>query len=292
MASAGHTSKYDQFENRIRGREVNSDQTVNLYRMWAMRFESWRPRDEPSEAMLRDFDTLLHEETRTDYPWENHRGRPAPDAYAHASRVQAISALKLWARIQYGVTIETVPQDIVFGEPEPFDPHYLPPEEIDSVIEGADDACSNGGCKAAIALGYDAIMRGAELTAVRRQDVDPDAGTVYVRSVKGSNRATISLGDRASNLLAAHVEKYPDRDRLFRNAYDRAWKPQAWNNHFRRAHHEAGFHAFARHSPIVNRLNDGQPFGEVYRRARHKHPEMTTRYARLVGVEPPEWASD
>ncbi len=80
------------------------------------------------------------------------------------------------------------------------------------------------------------------------------------------------------------------RERLFHNAYGRPWKPDSWSQHFRTQHHDAGWHSFGRHSAISNRLSAGEDFGDVYRRARHQSPAMTTRYARIVDAPIPDWA--
>ncbi len=53
---------------------------------------------------------------------------------------------------------------------------------------------------------------------------------------------------------------------------------------------DEGFHVFARHSPITHRLEAGESFGDVYRRSRHRHPNMTARYSQLVGVESPDFS--
>lgn len=279
------------FEDHITGREVNEDTAVR-YGRWCRRFEAWRPGGDPDEEMLRDFDTFLEDEKRPDYSWENSRGRAAPASYSHRTRVSALSACKLWLRHNYDTEIVTDIQDIALGEPAPFDPTIIPPAEIERTIENAAVDCSNPDCKTAIRVGYDAIMRGAELADVRAEDVDRSEQTLYVRAKKGSEPKHIDLGTKAWAALERHVEAHPDREYLFRNSYGRAWRPASWNQHFRRKHHEAGFHAFSRHSAITNRLRDGEDFGQVYLRARHRHPSTTTKYASVAGVDTPGWVSD
>jgi site-specific recombinase XerD len=44
-----------------------------------------------------------------------------------------------------------------------------------------------------------------------------------------------------------------------------------------------GFHAFARHSVITHRLNNGQSLTEVSERARHATLHMTMRYSQFAG---------
>lgn len=275
----------DEFQKRVRDREVNSDQTIHLYDNWVRRFESWRPGEEPDEAMLRDFDSFLQDSERPGYPWESRRGRPAPDEYAFQTRVVALSGVKLWLKHQYDISIETEVQNIAAGEPEPFDPTVLDPGEVNRVIQQADVACDNPDCRAAISVGYDAILRGAELVDARLEDFDSGEGSLYVRAKKGSEPATIQLGSRAATDLRNHASTYPDRDLLFTNAYDNKLKPQVWNNHFREKHHTAGFHSFARHSPINNRLTQGESFEDVFLRARHTNARTTLKYVSYIGMD-------
>jgi integrase len=291
----------DWFENRITGRRVQAD-TAAKYRRWVKRYETWRPRAEPDIGQLIDFDTMLADSEWTDYPWENATGRPAPDAYSYSSRRVALSAAKLWLRLHHDVEIIEEVQNIVSGEPDPFEPKYLSMDDAESIIENATDDCNCSGCQAALAISYDAILRGAEMCKVRVDDVDLDARTLYVNSVKGSFRTTVSLAPRTVELVRRHIREHDPKTKLFTNTYDNGWKAESWHSHFRRNHHEAGSHSFGRHSPIVHRLqhpeefDDMDPnadvFGQVYRRARHKAPQMTTRYARLVGIDVPDWAGE
>lgn len=291
----------DWFENRITDRRVKPE-TASKYRRWVQRYETWRTGGEPDLSDLIDFDTVLADETWTDYPWENATGRPAPDAYSYSSRRVALSAAKLWLRLNYDVSIVEEVQNIVSGEPDPFDPPYLSMDDIERVIGNAEEDCNCSGCEAALAVSYDGILRAAELTNITVDDVDLDAGTLYVRSVKGSFQTTIGLTRRTVGLLEEHIRENDPGSTMFTNTYDNGWKPQSWASHFRTHHHEAGSHSFGRHSPIVHRLQhpeefgdisaEKDTFGQVYRRARHKHPTMTQRYARLVGVEVPDWADE
>lgn len=281
----------DSWKEQVMGREINSEGTLDGYTRWIKRFEAWRPGGDPGEGMVRDFDSFLQDEDRTDYPWENARGRSAPDAYAYRSRVGALSGVKLWLRHQYDVEVTTEVQNIAIGEPADFDPTVLEPAVVERVINDASFACDNPDCSAAVALGHDAILRGAELADVRREDVDLEEQTLYVRAKKGNESTHLKIGDTAWTKLRQHAQAHPDRDYLFRNDYDRAWTAAAWNQHFRRKHHEAGFHSFARHSAISNRLRQGEDFGQVYLRARHQNPSTTLKYVNYVGVDvaAPDW---
>lgn len=292
--------RMEQFRDRVVGRRIKEN-TFEAYQLWIRRYEMWRA-GTPGLNDLIDFDSMLADEERPDYPWRNQRGRPAPDSYAYRSRNQALSAIKLWIRLEYDEYIAEEVQNIVSGEPEPFDPPYVSQDDSTHVIEAAPDACDNPDCQAMLAVTYDAIMRAAEVTQIHRDDVDLSAGSLYVRTVKGGDQATVGLNDRARKYLRWHIEDNDPQGALFTDTYDNGWDPSAFCSHVRRKHHEVGAHSLGRHSPIVHRLSnpDAFPdmdagedaFGQVYRRARHTHPTMTNRYARLVGVEAPDWAGE
>lgn len=283
-----------QFKRNVLGRSV-SEQSWSEYERWILRFEAWCDREnitDPNIGDLEAFDGFLADESRTAYPWDNGQGRPAPAAYSYHSRITAISAVKKWVRREYGRRIDETPSDIAIGQPEPFDPTYLTPQQVDGVFDDADHACGLDGCETALRLSYDAILRASELVRVRREDVDLDAGTVYVRATKGSSNMEVGVADTTVRALADHIAANPERKRLFHNSYGRAWQASSWATHVMRNHCEAGSHALGRHSPIFHRLEGGQSFAEVYRRARHDSPSMTTKYARIVGVDVPEWSDD
>lgn len=284
------TAQVDKFTEDLVGRQVSREKTANRYNRWIKRFEAWRGGGEPDEEMLRDFDSFMADEDHVDYPWENTRGPAAPDSYAYQTRVTALSANLLWLPHRYDVQITNEVQNIAKGEPAPFEPTILKPGEIQTIISNASSTCDNPDCEMAIRLGYDAIMRGAEIADARTEDVDLNDGTIYVRAKKGSEPTHIELSDDVFAMLKRHVEDHPDRKYLFRNSYDRAYTASAWNQHFRRKHHDAGFHAFARHSAVSNRLRRGEDFGDVYLRARHQNPSTTLKYAHHVAVaDAPEW---
>lgn len=291
----------DAFRNRVVGRSI-TEQTFRQYRIWIRRYETWKTAEDPTASQLIDFDTLLKDGTITDYPWVNGKGRPAPDEYAYRSRQQALSAIKIWARYTYDTEITTKVQNLVAGEPEPFDPPYLSLNDVEKTIQNANDDCPVRGCQAALAVTYDAILRAAEFVTIRRGDLDLDNGTLRVRAVKGSEPATLQLEDRTVNLLEQHIRDTNPGSKVFKNTYGNGWKASSWASHFRNKHHEAGAHSFGRHSPIMHRLQypkefydldgDADVFGRTYQRARHSHPQMTSRYAKLVGVDIPDWGED
>lgn len=282
----------EPFKEDIRGREVSRDATVDKYARWARRFEAWRPGGEPDEGMLRDFDSFLADEAHADYPWSNARGPDPPVSYAHRSRRVALSAVKHWVRHQHGTRIEAKVQNLAVGDPDEFDPAVLEQSEVQQTINRAAYACDNPDCQTAIAVGHDAILRGAELADARVEDIDRDEQGLYVRAKKGSEPTVVPLGNDAWRRLSNFTQQRSGREYLFHNAYDRPWTAAAWNNHFRRKHHPEGFHSFSRHTPVTLRLKQGEPFGSVYQRARHTHPSTTLRYAHVAGVEAPGWAGD
>lgn len=288
---AATESAIEDFQSRITGRRV-TEQTANKYGRWVKRFEMWRGDPEPDIETLIDFDTILADEDWKEYPWENKTGRRIPDAYAYRSRNVALSAAKLWCRIHHGNEIIEEVQNIVSGEPAPFDPPYISKNDVEAVFDTARDDCDVSGCEAALRLTYDAIMRAVELTSVKREDIDFDQGTIYVRAAKGSDNAEISLSGETLGHLRQYIETEQPGGTVFKNSYDNGWGASSWCSHVRNNHHEVGAHSFGRHTPIIHRLNDGEPFGDVYRRARHSNPAMTARYARVVGVEIPDWADD
>lgn len=289
MSAITEEEKFE-FKERVVGRSISED-TFDAYWLWIKRFERWTDA-EPSLPILEDFDSFLDSERRTDYPWTNATGRPAPDSYSHSSRTQAISALVMWARRQYGINVPEQPDDIVRGEPEPFSPTYLTREDVSETMEAAADGCNCYGCRAALAVSYDAILRASELVILSVDDLSLESQELAVTAKKGSRDSTLTLGDRTTDILRDYLDnRESDSDRLFTNTYGGDWTKQAWSDHFRLHHHEAGSHSWGRHTPILHMLQSGSSFGDVYRRARHQNPSTTAKYARYVDAEVPSWAS-
>lgn len=304
--------KVARFERQITGYEAESDLTVTKYSTWAERFEDWKPEGEPALGMLRDFDRMLHDPDQTDYPWDTSGpGRPAPDSYSFESRKAVMSAIKRYSEVIYGAPIRKKPSDICFGSKEEFDPEYLPHSEIERIIEKADSACANPGCEAAIRLSYDAILRGVELARVRVEDVSMNDQTVKVRAAKGSVQATLGISSPTFESIVEYVDGgHPGGEYLFHNSNGTPWSKagpnsaegQAWNNHFRKIHHPEGSHCCFRHSAIVNRIQhpewfddmdeEKDPFGQVFRRARHGALTTTIQYAKVVDSDPPEYLEE
>lgn len=282
----------ERFRARVVGRSIGED-TFTAYRLWIERFEGWYDGSEPSLRDLEDFDTMLEDPTQSHYPWDNAVGRPAPSSYSYSSRNQAISAIKKWVRRHYDVNIPEQPGDIVRGEEEVFRPTYLSRERVREIIESATTSCSCDGCAAALALSYDAVLRASELVKVEVGDVDFDTREVDVRATKGSRDSQIRVSaDTIEEIRAYYNAADHSSGRLFRNTYGDVWNKGSWATHVSRKHVDEGSHAFGRHTPILHQLEAGVEFGDVYRRARHKNPSTTARYARHVDVDVPSWAGE
>lgn len=282
----------DRFRDRVVGRSISED-TFTAYKLWIERFETWFTGDKPSLRDLEDFDTMLEDPGQRNYPWENAVGRPAPHSYSYSSRNQAISAIKKWARRQYDVDIPEQPGDIVRGGEDQFSPTYLSRERVRDIIEGAGSACSCDGCEAALALSYDAVLRASELVLLNVHDIDLESGDVSVTATKKSRDSVVSVSEDTLLRVREYLQSADHSSgSLFRNSYGGSWNKGSWSTHVLRHHVEEGSHAFGRHTPILHQLEAGVPFGEVYRRARHKNPATTARYARYVDIDVPSWAGE
>lgn len=270
----------NQFKERVSGMDV-SPETADTYSRWVRVFQAWNDGSRITEGLLRDFSTDLEEPERIPF---TDRDEP----YSHSTRLQAVSAVKKWAEVMHDVDIRPDANDLVRGDPEQFDPTVLSRETVTRILE---ESCTLDGCKAARAAGYDLIMRGAEVADMRPEDVDGSA--VYVRAVKNSENRTLGVSDRTRTLLEQQIDLvnswFANPTYLFYNTYRNGLSAHAWGEHFRRKHHDAGFHAFARHTSIVHHIQD-EGFGETYLRARHSNPSMTARYASIAGVDAPSWS--
>lgn len=289
-------SDMESFKERVVGRSIGED-TFTAYKLWIERFESWYStmdrEGDPSLRDLEDFDSMLADNTHDWYLWENATGRPTPASYSYSSRNQAISAIKMWVRRQYNVHIPEQPGDIVRGTEADFQPKYLTTEEVERVLDEADGACQCAGCKAALSLSYDAILRASELAVLDVDDFNPESGTVFVTASKGSRDSTLTVSDYTVDLIQTYLsEADHNSGGLFRNTYGDSWNKQSWASHVLRSHVPEGSHAWGRHTPILHMMQSGQPFGNVYRRARHQNPSTTARYARYVDVDVPSWADE
>lgn len=270
-----------QFRERVTGRDLKSQQSVDEYVRWIERFQDWHDGSEITEAVLRDFDDELSGPNPLD---------AREDPYSHSTRTKALSAVIKWAQVMENTTIARDVGDLTKGDRAEFDPTILDRDEVGRILT---EPCRFQGCLAARVVGYDAIMRASEVTSMQPEDVDFEEGTVYVRAKKGSERRWIGVDEDTLELLRDQVDwatsQFQDPAKLFYNSsMVKGWSAKAFSKHFIEEHHDAGFHSFARHTAITLRLEDGEDFWDVYLRARHKHPSMTARYASIAGRSAPE----
>ena len=287
--------KKDQFQRRVQNRVISED-TFNDYWRWIERFERWMDAeriDEPSLAVLEDFDHYLDDSTESAYVWRSKGGPSPPRSYSYSTRIKAISAVKLWIRREYNVRIDEEPNDICIGDEGTFDPTYLSKSEVRETIEAAPEACSCNGCKEALVVSYEAVMRASEVAKARVDDLDFSSNELYVRASKGSVNRDISLPEETMEMLSTYLQdRESNSEYLFTNTYGDPWTKNSWAVHLREYHNDAGSHSWGRHTPIIHMLQDGVDFGDVYRRTRHKNPQTLTRYARKVGRGVPDWSGE
>lgn len=286
----------------------NTDSTVSHYKSWGMRFQEWLDMEgrEPDKQSWVDFDTLLRdgdalgalvEESGVMEPWDDHRPwkscSPPADGYSYNTRLMALSAAKSWLDFRHEIEFTDRAQDkvhnVVKGETPPFDPVIAGPEEVRRVLRECEE-CDADACGTMARVGYDAVMRAIEITRVEWGDVDLDRGTIYVRAAKGGKSRHVRLSDRTLEELEDYMtlvrSRFDDPQYLFYSfyawTYNKPWSRDGWSAHFANNHWKAGWHSFARHSAITNRLNAGESLSDVSRRARHVHLTTTQRYIDFV----------
>lgn len=281
----------DTFSRRVQGRGIGDD-TYTEYLRWVKRFGEWTNEEGYTDIGV---GTLIeYDEALMDPPAAGVEHRETP--YAYRTRAVALSAVKKYVEVVEGVDIDSDIDDIVKGEPSEFDPYIY---ETDQIEQALTEECDCGGCLAARNLGYETVMRAAEVTRVRPKDLDYDNQTVYVRGVKGSENRHMEVPDQTWELVAEQhgrvEERFDDPAKLFYDTTDSSgWSPNGWSEHYRRNHapnvpgENTGFHSFARHTRITRLLQSGADFGEVYIKARHSNPQMTQRYVQVAGVGTPD----
>ncbi len=287
--------KLARFRERISGRKWNP-LTVRQYVVWARRLEAWAKlhNQEPESfpGLMFDFDTYLANLPRNP-PWGSTKKKG--DSYAYRSRVQALSAAKLYLQLMYGARLERDVDQFVSGQQPQFKPEWYTREEAHKIFRDTAN-CSYPSCRAMTRLGYDCILRCAELVKVQKNDIDMNRKTLEVRAVKHSIPREVGFTEKTKALLEPVMERrktghlfltYETEDR----PGVKPFQPQSWSRHFRREHN-AKFHKLCRHSSIIHKLQEGWRFGDVYLQARHRHPSMTAKYAEYAAVEVPEWAQE
>jgi len=271
---------FKEFQERIEGRRDPG--TIKMYTYWIKRYLSWTE-DRVPESIL-DFDRALYD-GKEKFEWL--KGRTYK--YSRNSRLVAMSAVKIYLMWGVGVPLSDLPKvkGNVLGTKSDFRPKTYTLEEIEAIQQSA----CNEQCLAMLKLGYDAIMRAAEIVRVRKEDFKDNF--LYVHAAKGSYSRWIELAPETMEALQPVFERRPNY--LFFNYLGKGGKPyraHSWSVHFLRSHkmkNKGGWHAYARHSPITHLLNKGVPFEQVWYRARHKNPEITAQYLNIVGREIPQW---
>lgn len=286
--------------------------TVKHYASWADRFEDWREwsgqppngRDAIAafDEFLRDEDAI--EELRSDVGEQSrwNHAKPRSGSYAYATRIKAGSAVKSWLDFAYEIEFSQRQsnniQFIVEGEPPPFDPEIADQETVGEIFEETKD-CVADACYTMTVVGYDAILRCCELTRLKWDDYNPDNHRLYVNAAKGSKNRWVELSPRAVGALEEYremvKERFDDPQWMFytfyQYNYNKPWSTRAWSQHFQNRHWNPGFHAFARHTAISNRLAAGQSLTEVSQRARHQSLSTTQQYIQFASngsAVPPE----
>jgi len=285
--------KIGKFKRRVSDRKWNP-KTVNQYTLWAERLEEWMdPEDfESYQGVMFDFDTYLAD-LPEDPPWDGSKRKG--EGFSYSSRIQALSAAKLYLQLMYGARLDRDVDEFVSGEEPEFEPEWYTKEEAEKIFAET-RGCKYPHCHAMTKLGYDSILRCAELVAVRKEDVDLSRRTLEVRAVKHSIPREVQFGAETGGLLKPVLEKRKSGHLFLTYEADgrqgvKPFEPESWSRHFRREHN-AKFHKLARHSSIIHKLQDGWDFGDVYLQARHRHPSMTAKYAEFAGVEAPDWAEE
>lgn len=200
-------------------RNNHTEGTTRDYLSWADRFEDWREWADVSVSsdLLYTFDEFLsdpEEMTRfADEYVDGHsiwnRYRIPDEGYSYRTQVKALSAVKSYVDFEYDVEVPNQQRskinNVVEGDPPAFDPPTASPDEVQEVFEDT-ETCSFGSCHPMTRLGYDAIMRCAEITRVEWDDVNVEKGRIYVRSAKGSPERWVTLSPKTVDVLIDHRE--------------------------------------------------------------------------------------
>lgn len=286
--------EFQNFQKVLKGRWNNG--TIEQYELWTKRFIKWIQEtgiksDHP--RVLLEWDNILCDGIAPQ-PWKKYEDLKTYE-YKYGTRLIALSAAKLFLNLGVGIKGSDLPKinKIIRGEEPEFRPDFLSIEQVEKLFESARKPQHEVMMK----LGYNLIMRAKELLVVKKEDIDFHEETIYVHAAKESVSRTLTI-DNLNNLgikcekttIECLRELAEERTNYMFLTYDkvRPWKSDSWRAQFMNAYN-CGWHAFARHSPIIHRLEIGQPFEEVWIRARHKHPAMTARYAVKVAREAPEY---
>jgi len=283
--------KIHEFRLRLKNRW--DDKTIESYTKWVARFlDSGLDETDPNVLYLWD-----------DYLYDK--------GMSYNTRLIALSAVKLYQRFVVGINKSDLPEvhEVIRGEPPAFKPKYVDIKTVNQIfeepweVEGRDYEIALQHATM-IKLGYNLILRAEELVHIRKEDIDLKEGTVFVHAAKGSMSRRIYIDDLTRfgikddpSTLECLRELASMRSNYLFLTYGkvRPWSSASWRAQFLQQYgrkYGTNWHAFARHSPIIHRLEAGEPFEDVWLRARHKNPTMTARYAALVGRRPPRFMQD
>lgn len=142
-----------------------------------------------------------------------------------------------------------------------------------------------------VELGFSTGLRGAEMWALEKRDVDLERGFLHVRDGKGGFSRRVPIGKTARRVLAEmlkqKVNKYvvnpPGFEKyVSRHACMQAWKERVFRPACRAAGISATFHCLTRHEFATRLVRQGKSLYVVQRTLGHANPVMTQRYSHLA----------
>lgn len=172
-------------------------------------------------------------------------------------------------------------------------PKYLPPGQVQQVLEACDRRTAAGRRDYAILLLLARLgLRAGEVVALRLEDIDWEASRLTLRS-KGSRWSQLPLPGDVGEALAAYLQQGRPRC-ASRQVFIRLQAPLvgfansiAVSTLVARALAHAGVepphtgaHVF-RHSLATAMLREGASLAEIGELLRHQHPDTTTLYAKV-----------
>jgi integrase/recombinase XerD len=172
-------------------------------------------------------------------------------------------------------------------------PKFLPPEQIESLLETSDEATPAGRRDCAILLLLARLgLRAGEVAHMALDDIDWDAGEIAIRG-KGRGEDRLPLPRDVGKALAEYLQQGRppcSSRRVFirlRAPHEGFAGPGAIGNVVRRALSRAGLNpAFKgahllRHSLATRMLRGGASLTEIGEILRHRHPSTTGIYAKV-----------
>ena len=216
------------------------------------------------------------------------QGRRTADTYVEGHR-RAASALLNWA-VREGVLARSPLERIRRIRVERKELATLTAEEVAKLIATQPVATFAGRRNRTIlALLYDTGIRVGELVALRREDLDLDAGTLRVRG-KAKRDRRVPLSRDLVRVLTAHLGEARSEMQLFTTSTGAPLRPTAMNQWLRRAGRLAGIakrvspHVF-RHSFATAYLRNGGDEFTLQEILGHTDLEMVRRYVHLAASD-------